>query len=138
MFNPSAIFFLPGTQGMAVVDSGYSRILIFDPYGSGSWLDSTLISPAAIAVFGHATGIGGISSTDKKSLYPNDGSPLAAAGTLNNPQAAVFFNNELYVADWQNNRVVVLPWQSGSPGNFQSATRVLGQDRFNTNSINLI
>src|ERR1019366_5710968 len=32
MWNPSAIFFLPGTQGMGVVDSNYSRILIFDPY----------------------------------------------------------------------------------------------------------
>src|SRR6185295_653031 len=29
MNGPSGIFFLPGTQGMAVVDTGYSRILIF-------------------------------------------------------------------------------------------------------------
>jgi uncharacterized protein (TIGR03437 family) len=135
MANPSAIFFLPGTQGMGVVDSGFSRILIFDPYGSGSWLDTTAVSPSATYVFGHSTGIAGISSTDTKSLIANDGSAQAAAGTLNNPQAAVFFNNELYVADWKNNRVTVLPWQSG---NFGAATRVLGQDRFNTNSINLI
>jgi uncharacterized protein (TIGR03437 family) len=133
MFNPSAIFFLPGTQGMGVVDSAYSRILIFDPYDK--WDPDTTISPSAKAVFGHASGIGGISHTDTKSLYPNDGNPQAAAGTLNTPQAAVFVNNELYVTDWQNNRVVVLPWQSG---NFGPATRVLGQDRFNTNSINLI
>jgi uncharacterized protein (TIGR03437 family) len=133
IFNPSAIFFLPGTQGIGVVDSGYSRILIFDPYDK--WDSDTTISPSAKAVFGHASGIGGISRTDTKSLYPNDGSPLAAAGTLNNPQAAVFVNNELYVADWYNNRVLVLPFQNG---NFGPATRVLGQDRFNTNSVNLI
>ena len=137
MLNPSAIFFLPGTQGIGVVDSGYSRILIFDPYEQ--WPDiATAISPSAKAVFGHATGIAGISSTDKKSLYPDDGNPLAAADTVNNPQAAAFVNNELYLADSQNNRVVVLPWQSGTPGKFTGATRVLGQDRFNTNSINLI
>jgi uncharacterized protein (TIGR03437 family) len=142
MWNPAAIFFLPGTQGMGVVDSYYSRILIFDPYDK--WDSDTTISPSAKAVFGHASGIGGISHTDTKSLYANDGNPQAAAGTLNNPQAAVFVNNELYVADWYNNRVIVLPFQSancppaGSGNCFNPATRVLGQDRFNTNSINLI
>jgi uncharacterized protein (TIGR03437 family) len=143
MFNPSAIFFLPGTQGIGVVDSGYSRILIFDPYEK--WDPDTTISPSAKAVVGHATGIGGISHTDLKSLNPNDGNPLAAANTLNFPQAAVFdsVRNELYVADWQNNRVVVLPWQSTNcpttgTSCFGAAPRVLGQDRFNTNSINLI
>jgi uncharacterized protein (TIGR03437 family) len=141
MFNPSAIFFLPGTQGMGVVDSGYSRILIFDPYEK--WDPDTKISPSAKYLFGHASGIGGISHTDTKSLFANDGNPLAAAGTLYAPQAAVFFNNELYVADWQNNRVVVLPWGSSNcptagSSCFAPAPRVLGQDRFNTNSINLI
>ena len=67
MFSPSAIFFLPGTQGMGVVDSGYSRILIFDPYDQ--WPDAaTAVSPSAKAVFGHSSGIAGISSTDTKSL----------------------------------------------------------------------
>jgi uncharacterized protein (TIGR03437 family) len=134
MLSPSAIFFLPGTQGMGVVDSGFSRILIFDAYDQ--WPDAaTAVSPSAKAVFGHSSGIAGISHTDTKSLYPNDGNPQAAAGTLYNPQAAVWANNELYVADYKNNRVIVLPWQSA---NFGAAARVLGQDRFNTNSINLI
>ena len=142
MWNPSAIFFLPGTQGMGVVDSNYSRILIFDPYEK--WPDiATATSPSAKAVFGHASGIGGISHTDTKSLVSNDGNPLAAANTLSLPQGAVFVNNELYVADWQNNRVIVLPWGSsncptGVSSCFGPAPRVLGQDRFNTNSINLI
>jgi uncharacterized protein (TIGR03437 family) len=134
MAGPSAIFFLPGTQGIGVLDSGYSRILIFDPYDQ--WPDpATAVSPSAKALFGHSSGIGGINHNDTKSLAPNDGNPLASASTLNNPQAAVLFNNELYVADWKNNRVIVLPLQNG---NFGAGTRVLGQDRFNTNSINLI
>jgi uncharacterized protein (TIGR03437 family) len=134
MFGPSAVFFLPGTQGIGVVDSGYSRILIFDPYDQ--WPDpTTAVSPSAKALFGHSSGISGVSHTDGKSLVANDGNPLASNLTLNNPQAAVLVNNELYVADWKNNRVTVMPWQTG---NFGPASRVLGQDRFNTNSINLI
>ncbi len=147
MFSPSAIFFLPGTQGMGVVDSGYSRVLIFDPYEQ--WPDpATAVSPSAKALFGHSSGISGINHNDTKSLVSNDGNPLPSASTFagrlntsevdtgrSGPQAAMFVNNELYVADTSNNRVIVLPYQSG---NFGAATRVLGQDRFNTNGINLI
>jgi len=134
MFSPTAIFFLPGTQGMAVMDSGYSRILIFDPYDQ--WPDAaTAVSPSAKALFGHTSGLGGINSNDSKSLIANDGNPQASASTLARPQAAVLVNSELYVADTSNNRVTVLPLQTG---NFGGASRVLGQDRFNTNSINLV
>jgi uncharacterized protein (TIGR03437 family) len=141
MFNPSAIFFVPGatsaTQGIGVVD-GYSRILIFDPYNTGSWLDSTLFSPAATYVYGHSTTIANQRSTPPStSLYPNDGSQQSAANTLSRPQAAVFDDStsQLYVADTSNNRVIVLPWQSGK---FSGATQVLGQNKFTSNSINLI
>jgi len=51
------------------------------------------------------------------------------------PTAAAFAGGELYVVDRDNNRVVVLP-QSGS--GFGPATRVLGQDRFDTQSANLL
>ena len=108
MNGPSAVFFLPGTQGIGVLDSGYHRILIFDPYDQ--WPDvATATSPSAKFVVGHASGISGIKSTDTKSLNPNDGNPLPSAATFSGPQAAVFVNNELYVADTGNNRVVVLP-----------------------------
>jgi sugar lactone lactonase YvrE len=134
MFSPTAIFFLPGTQGIGVMDSGYSRILIFDPYDQ--WPDAaTAVSPSAKALFGHTSGLSGINSNDGKSLAANDGNPQAAATTLARPQAAVLVNSELYVADTSNNRVIVLPLQNG---NFGAASRVLGQDRFNTNSINLV
>lgn len=133
MLNPSGIFFLPGTQGMAVVDTGYHRILIFDPYEK--WDPDPTVSPSAKALYGHISGISGISRTDGKSLVRNDGNAQAGAATLFSPEAAVLVNNELYLADAGNHRVVVLPLQTA---NFAAATRVLGQDRFNTNSINLI
>jgi uncharacterized protein (TIGR03437 family) len=134
MNGPSAIFFLPGTQGIGVVDSGYHRVLIFDPYDQ--WPDvATATSPSAKFVVGHTSGVSGIKSTDTKSLNPNDGNPQPSASTFAGPQSAVFLNNELYVTDTGNNRVSVLPLANGT---FAAATRVLGQDRFNTNSINLI
>ena len=116
-----------------MVDSGYSRILIFDTYDK--WDPDPLVSPSAKALYGHVTGIGGISSTDTKSLVANDGNPQAGAATLFSPQSAVLVNSELYIADARNNRIVVLPLQNA---NFAPATRVLGQDRFDTNSVNLI
>ena len=63
-----------------MVDSGFSRILIFDTYDK--WDPDPLVSPSAKALYGHASGIGGISSTDTKSLIANDGNPQAGAGTL--------------------------------------------------------
>jgi uncharacterized protein (TIGR03437 family) len=137
MSLPTDIFFLPGTQGMGVVDAGFSRILLFDPYDS--WPDvSTAFSPSAKTVVGHASGLTGINSRDQKSLVANDGNALGAlssAGTFFLPQAAVFLNNELFVADTFNNRVIVLPYQGGT---FQPAYRLLGQDRYDSNAPNLI
>jgi uncharacterized protein (TIGR03437 family) len=132
MWGPNSIFFLPGNQGMGVVDSNFSRILIFDPYEQ--WPDvNTATSPSAKAVVGH----GGIyvKPDGTLAIQPNDGNPGSSGQTLSSPTGAVFFNNELYVTDSGNHRVIVLPLQNGT---FGSATRLLGQDRFNSNSINLI
>jgi uncharacterized protein (TIGR03437 family) len=137
MYGPSDIFFLPGSQGMGVVDSGYSRILLFDAFEN--WPDqSTQFSPSAKAVIGHSSGVTGINSHDQRSLVANDGLALgfqSSASTFSNPQAAVFFNNELFVADAGNNRIVVLPYQTPT---FQAAYRLLGQDRYDSNAPNLI
>ena len=137
MNGPSDIFFLPGTQGMGVVDLGFSRILLFDSFEN--WPDqATQFSPSAKAVVGHASGISGINSHDQKSLVPNDGlaqGTQSSASTFWNPQAVVFFNNELFVADSGNNRILVLPYQSPT---FQAAYRLLGQDRYDSNAPNLI
>ena len=56
MNSPSGIFFLPGTQGMGVVDTGYHRILLFAPYDQ--WPDPSISpSPIATGEFGHAAGL---------------------------------------------------------------------------------
>jgi uncharacterized protein (TIGR03437 family) len=137
MAGASDIFFLPGTQGMGVVDSGFHRILLFDTYDN--WPDTaTAFSPSAKAVIGHASGISGINTKDQKSIVANDGNAqgsLSSASTFFAPQAAVFLNNELFIADSGNNRVMVMPYQNGT---FQPAYRLLGQDRYDSNAINLI
>ena len=132
MNNPNSIFFLPGTQGMGVVDSGWSRILIFPPYDQ--WPDaSTATSPSSTAVVGQ----GGIyvKPDGTLAIQPNAGNPKSSEQTLAFPTGAVFFNNELYVADSGNHRALVLPLQTGT---FGSATRLLGQDRYDSNAVNLI
>jgi len=132
MNGPNSIFFLPGNQGMGVVDSNWSRILIFDPYEQ--WPDpGTAISPSAKAVVGQ----GGlyVKPDGTQALTPNGGNPRSSAQTFAGPGGTAFFNNELYVADSGNHRVIVMPLQNGT---FGPATRLLGQDRFDSNSINLI
>ncbi len=132
MNGPNSIFFLPGNQGMGVVDTNWSRILIFDPYEQ--WPDPSVAnSPSAKAVIGQ----GGlyVRPDGTQALSPNAGNPTSSALSFAGPTGSFFFNNELYVADSGNHRVVVLPLQNGS---FGAATRLLGQDRFDSNSINLI
>lgn len=132
MWSPNSIFFLPGTQGMGIVDSNFNRILIFDPYEL--WPDvNTATSPSAKAVIGQ----GGlyVKADGTLAVQPNAGNPKSSEQTLASPTGAVLFNNELYVADAGNHRVVVMPLQNGT---FGSATRIIGQDRFDSNSVNLI
>jgi uncharacterized protein (TIGR03437 family) len=130
----SDIFFLPGTDGIGVVDTGNHRIMIFDVFEK--WPDpTTAISPSAKAIVGHVSGVTGINSKDQKSLAPNDGNPTSSPITFWAPEAAIFLNNELYVADAGNHRVLVLPYSNGS---FQPAVRLLGQDRYDSNAPNLI
>ena len=134
MADVQAIFMLPGTQGIGILDAGFSRLLLFDSYDQ--WpAEATSFSPSAKAIIGHATGLSGTNSTDSKSLSANDGNAQSSAVTFSVPQAAAFFNNELFVADTYNNRVIVLPYQNTT---FGAAYRLLGQDRYDSNSINLI
>jgi len=135
MLSPSSIFFLPGNQGMGVVDSGFSRILIFDPYDQ--WPDvNTAISPSAKAVVGQ----GGVylKPDGTQAITPNGGNPRSSENGFSVPGSALFFNNELFVADSGNHRVIVMPLQNGPPPTFGPATRLLGQDRYDSSSINLI
>ena len=135
MNSPEGIFFLPSGQ-IGVVDAGYNRILIFPAYTQ--WPAQLVqFSPSAIAVVGQ--------NNDFTRINPNNAPPNptfyppASASVFFQPEAAVLFNNELFVADAGNNRALVMPLQSAStPPTFGAATRVLGQYRMDAGSINLI
>jgi uncharacterized protein (TIGR03437 family) len=135
--GPSGLFFLDDSS-VGVVDSYYSRILIFPPFDQ--WQPATtLVSPQAKAVFGH--------NGDFTAIQPNNTPQSQAATYLNPPTATVFsrpmaatlYNGELYIADTYNNRVVVAPVDtSATPPTLGAATRVLGQERLDTGSANYI
>ena len=122
--GPQDVVPLPGNAGIAVLDTGSHRMLIFDPLSL--WpAEETTYSPLAKTVVGHS---------DFNNRLANNGDPAPSGLTFSLPLTAVLFNSELYLSDAGNNRVLVLPFDGAT---FQAAARVLGQDRMDTNSINL-
>lgn len=131
MSDPEGIFFT-GSGQVGVIDSRSSRIMVFDPYTN--WpTDNT--PPLAKAIIGQPNLCVAVYPTSACRAV-NNGNPLPSPATFNTPIAVAYAGSALFVADSGNNRVVVLP-QNGD-GSFGNAATVLGQDRFNTNSINLI
>ncbi len=135
MSAPSGVFLLPdGSVG--VVETGSNRILIFP--GVANWPTTG----APLAIEPATGGLGVIGQPDFTTRSANawsgiQGTPPASASTLWAPLAAAYSGTELFIADTLNNRVLVIPQQSGAD-TFGAATSWLGQDRSNTNSINLI
>ncbi len=134
MVSPTGVFFFPD-QSVGVTDSQSNRILVFPPFTQ--WPDpNTSYSPQASAVFGQATFLtrGSNGATSSAPV-----TPPPSASTVADPTSVFYLQatNELYVADTVNNRVTVLQvFPNGDT--LGNATRVLGQDRLNTGSINLI
>jgi len=136
-FNPSGVFFLGGstTTAVGILDAGENRIMIFAPYAN--WpTDGT--PPQATSIYGQPN-----PCPAQQTQYPayaacraaNNGLPRPASNTLALAAGAVATSTDLFVADSGNNRVVDLPISGNA---LASATRWLGQDRPDTNSINLI
>lgn len=125
MLDPEGIFMAGGGPG--IVDALSNRILLFDPFDQWPAETATNPSPMARAVIGQ----GGSVSSRKA----NRGQAEPWADTLSTPTAAVFVNGELFVTDTGNHRVLALPQQGNS---FGPASRVLGQDQFNFNTVDLI
>ena len=128
--QPEGIFFT-GTQ-VGVLDSGYSRILLFPPFEQ--WpATTTQVSPSAAAVMGQ--------NSDFTALLPNNEAstgrfvPAPSASVFWAPFAAAFANNLLYLADTGNNRALVIRAPL-SPASV--AIEWLGQDIPTAGSINLI
>ena len=133
--NPGGIFFLADSS-VGVVDTNYSRILVFPPYSS--WPStSTYVSPQATGVLGQNGSFQSFGANGNTTLTVL--TPPANAGVFAAPITAAFLpsTSELFVVDTGNNRVVVMPNQSGTVP-FGNATRVLGQDTMTMNSANLI
>jgi DNA-binding beta-propeller fold protein YncE len=129
MFGAQGLFFIPGISKMGVVDTGSSRILLFDTFDK--WPDqATVFSPLA-------TGVVGQSDFRSRGRNASTGGhvAIATAQSLFGPTAVAFSGTELFVVDSGNHRVVVLPFASGT---FGPATRVLGQDTFNGQAPNLV
>ena len=140
MFNPQGIFMLPSNQGIGVVDSQSSRILIFDPYtatpaAGSSWDPNTSFSPQAKTIIGQPAPVCGTAAACRAA---NNGLPAPSASTLAYPVAVALAGTDLLIADSGNNRVIGMPQQGGAYVSTMSANRVLGQDYMNTFSINLI
>ena len=123
--SPQAIFMLGNRP--CVVDSGHSRILLFDPFEQ--WPTDNSSPPAT-------PGQGPVGQVGFTAAKPNRGQPEAGPQTFNAPSAAVASATELFVVDSGNNRVLVLPLTN--LGQNSSATRVLGQNDFPFSAANLI
>ena len=131
IYSPTGLFFPTGSAaGVGVVDGGYSRIMIFPPFAS--WSASG--PPAATTILGqpNTTCTATAAGTCKAA---NNGNPQPSNSVFSAPGGVAYTGTDLYLADSGNNRVLDLPQQGAS---FPFATRVLGQDYFNTNSPNLI
>ena len=121
---PQGVFFV--NSNPYVVDTANSRILGYDPFDL--WpAEGTAFSPAANVVIGQPDFISG---------QPNRNQAKPDATTLLQPISATFAGTDLFVADAGNNRILVFPQQTG--GTFATANRLLGQDNFQYNSVNLI
>jgi uncharacterized protein (TIGR03437 family) len=132
--QPAGIFFL--TDGsVCIMDTGDSRIMIFPPYSQWDSEDAHY-SPLATTVAGQGGSFLMVAPNNAQTLSIANGTPPASGSTFFRPTAAAYLptTRELFVADTGNNRVMVMPSAAG----FGSATRILGQDRANTNSPNLI
>lgn len=121
---PQGVYFVGSNPYVA--DTGYSRILGYAPFDQ--WApESTAFSPPANIVIGQP---------DFFSGQPNRNQASANSNSLNQPITGTFAGTDMFVADSANNRILVFPQQTG--GTFSTASRLLGQDDFFYNSVNLI
>jgi len=135
VWQPGGVFFL-ADGSVGIVDTLNNRIMVFPPYSQWD-SESAHYSPLAASAAGQGGSFLVVAPNNAQTTTIANGTPPASGSTFYQPVAAAFLpaTNELFVADSGNNRVVAMPLAGGV---FKSATRVLGQDRTNTNSANLI
>ncbi len=117
-----------------VADTFDARILGYDPFDQ--WPDeNTAFSPPAKLVVGQSSFQ---VFTSNRGLNQPTASSLAGPqpnSAVSGPVSGVFLGTDMYAVDTGNNRVLVFPQQGGQ---YLSATRLLGQQDFQYNSLNLI
>lgn len=115
-------------QRLLVVDTFHHRIVYFDP--PSEWPgEATLFSPAAKGVWGQDHLFSGLPN-----IHPFR---EPTARTFHTPSAAVFANNEVWVADTFNHRVLAFP-NLLEAGPAAEARGVLGQEGFEFRAPNFI
>jgi uncharacterized protein (TIGR03437 family) len=142
LVSPDSIFFIPDGTGNAyvgILDHSLNRATIFPPYAQ--W-PAAPTPPAAVPPGGVIGQPSFILFGPNASTSTTINTPPASGTTLWGSFGAVFLSatKELFVADTNNNRVIVMPLQPQptNPLFFASATRVLGQARFDQSSVNYI
>jgi len=131
---PQAVFFIGNNP--YVVDTGNARILGYNPFPQ--WpIESAAFSPPAQTVIGQ---VGFASAQSNQGLAQPNATTFAGPQPnpfVGGPVSAVFDGmGNLYVADSGNNRVLAFPEQQ--TGNFNTASRLLGQSDFEYTSLNEI
>jgi uncharacterized protein (TIGR03437 family) len=129
--EPGALFPIPnaaaGLTSIGVVDTANNRVLVFPPVEQ--W-NAGATYQAAVEVAGQS---------DFSSGGAFAGQISVGATGFNHPVGALFFGNELYVADTADSRVIVMPQNGASSGAaFGAGIRVLGQDKLTLNAPNLV
>jgi uncharacterized protein (TIGR03437 family) len=109
-------------NSLGVVDSGFNRLLVYNPL---SQFTSNVLTQQAQIVFGQP---------NFSVAQPNQNLPEPSAVTLQGPAAVAVTGTQLFIVDSGNNRVIAVPYSANAIG---SATGVLGQDAFNFNAPNL-
>lgn len=127
--GPPQCLFTAGTV-LFVCDTVAHRIVRYNSPQQWPAATQSAPSPPAVAVFAQNTLNEGGANRGQGAFRPN-------GNTLNGPVAAVFLNNDLWVADAGNNRVLSVPMDPATFG-FGNASRVLGQKSFDTYAPNLV
>ena len=123
-----------------VIDSGFHRILRYDPFeqwpaerivtNPQGQVVEAVISPDAKAVIGQPN----FDAVQPNLDQPEPDAPSFGNGTLRSPSAAAVLGSELFVVDSGNNRVIVYNGLENS----SRAVRLLGQPAFGLSAPNQI
>jgi uncharacterized protein (TIGR03437 family) len=125
--SPEGIFMIGNNP--VVCDAGSNRLLRYDAYET--WPAETPTPASTVTLSPPAKGVIGQSSFGESK--PNKGLGEPNEFSLYGPVAGAMAGTDMFIVDSGNNRVLVFPSQATA----SAASRVLGQDGFAFNAVNL-